>query len=348
MSDPMRLELASPGRTVAENIELALLGERCGWGGVWLAETTGLDALAGAGAVAARLASGRVGTAIVPMQTRGPMLLAMAAASIAPLAPGGFVLGLGTSTPLIVEDWHATPWGASPLALARECVALTRRFLQGERVTTESGRWRYRRAQLARPPPQRTPPIYLAALNDKMLELAGEIADGVVLNFVTVADVYHARERVAAGAARAGRSLDDFELVVFFRATVTADYQLVRARYQRELLTYIMAPVYERMFSRESPQQGSASGHPAPGKGWRDACREVQALWRARERQQALDAVPDGLIRERTLIGEADEVRERLAEYAAAGMDSAVANPVALPEAEHLADTARIIRALGN
>lgn len=332
MTAAVRLDVASPGRTVAENIDLALLAEQCGWGGVWLAETTGLDALAGAAAVSARLASGRVGTGIVPMQTRGPMLLAMAVASIGPLAPGGFVLGLGTSTPLIVEDWHATPWGESPLALTRECVELTRRFLRGERVTTESGRWRYRRAQLAARPPPRTP-IYLAALNDKMLELAGEIADGVVLNFVTVADVRHARERVAAGAARAGRALDDFELVVFFRATITGDYQQARARYQRELLTYIMAPVYQRMFARE---------------GWEAACREVQALWRTRERQQALDAVPEALIRQRTLIGEVDEVRARLAEYAAAGMDTAIATPVALPDQDHLTDAARIIRALGN
>ena len=332
MTAPARLDLASPGRTVAENVDLALLAEECGWGGVWLAETTGLDAVAGAAAVAARLASGRVGTAIVPMQTRGPMLLAMAAASIGPVAPGGFVLGLGTSTPLIVEDWHATPWGESPLALARECVDLTRRFLRGERVTTESGRWRYRRAQLGTRPPPRAP-IYLAALNDKMLELAGEIADGVVLNFVTVADVRHARERVAAGAARAGRSLDDFEIVVFFRATVTGDYEQARARYQRELLTYIMAPVYQHMFARE---------------GWKEACREVQTLWRARERQQALDAVPEALIRERALIGEVDALRERLGAYAAAGMDSAIATPVALPDEDYLADTARTIRALGN
>ena len=332
MTAAVGLELASPGRTVAESIDFALLAEQCGWGGVWLAETTGLDALAGAAAVSARLGVGRVGTAIVPMQTRGPMLLAMAAASIGPVAPGGFVLGLGTSTPLIVEDWHATPWGESPLALARECVELTRRFLRGERVTTESGRWRYRRAQLATQPPPRAP-IYLAALNDKMLELAGEIADGVVLNFVTVADVRHARERVAAGAARAGRSLDDFELVVFFRATVTGHYEQARARYQRELLTYIMAPVYQRMFARE---------------GWGEACWKVQTLWRARERQQALDAVPEALIRERTLIGEVDDVRERLAGYAAAGMDTAIATPVALPDQDYSADTKRTIRALGN
>ena len=70
-------------------------------------------------------------------------------------------------------------------------------------------------------------PIYLAALNDKMLELAGEIADGVILNFVTQADVEHAMTRVAAGAAKVGRSLENFETLVFFRATVTDDYERV-------------------------------------------------------------------------------------------------------------------------
>ena len=326
----LRLDLAAPGRTAAENIALARLAEQCGWRGFWVAETTGADAIATAGAVAARLERMRVGTAIVPMQTRDPLQLAMAACTVGSLAAGGFVLGLGTSTPIVVEDWHATPWGDSPLGLARECVGLVRRFLGGERVTTETGRWRYRRAQLAAEPPPRTP-IYLAALNDRMLELAGAIADGVVLNFVTVEDVRHARARIAAGAASAERSLENFELMVFFRASVTDDYAGMRERYQRELLTYAMAPVYARMFSR--------GGHGP-------ACREVQALWRAGERPQALSAVPDALIRERALIAPADALRERLASYAAAGMDSALVAPVPHPSRERGQDIAETIRVL--
>ncbi len=326
-----RLDLASPGRTVGENIELALLAENRGWGGFWVAETAGADAVSTAAAVAARLKAGRVGTAIVPMQTRDPLLLAMTATSLGQIAPGGFVLGLGTSTQLIIQDWHATPWGASPLHLTRECVGLVRRFLSGERVTTETGRWRYRRAQLAARTPAKTP-IYLAALGDRMLELAGEIADGVILNFVTVADVEHAVRRVAAGAHRAGRDLDGFELLVFFRATVTDDYESVRERYQRELLTYVMAPVYEEMFARE---------------GFRDACREVQGLWRARQRQRALDAIPPALIRERTLIGTTDAIHARLGAYAAAGMDGTMVFPVAIPVRDYMDDCARIIDALG-
>lgn len=326
-----RLDLASPGRTVRENIELATMAERAGWHGFWVAEATGGDAVATAAAVASRLESSRVGTAILPMQTRDPLLLAMAATSIGQVAPGGFVLGLGTSTPLIIEDWHATPWGSSPLGLTRECVALVRRFLAGDRVTTESGRWRYRRAQLAARPESATP-VYLAALNDRMLELAGEIADGVILNFVTLADVVHAKRRVAAGAARAGRDLEGFEFIVFFRATVTDDYEDVRERYQRELFTYVMAPVYQRMFARE---------------GYADACQEIQALWRAGERQRALDSIPPALIRDRTLIGSATEIRGRLQAYADAGVDSTITFPVAIPDRDYLSDCARIIEALG-
>lgn len=331
-SNPVpRLDLASPGRTVSENIELAMLAERTGWQGFWVAEATSGDAVATAAAVAARLESSRVGSAILPMQTRNPMLLAMAATSISQVAPGGFVLGLGTSTPLIIEDWHATPWGSSPLQLTRECVDLVRRFLAGERVTTDAGRWRYRRAQLTARPAGKIP-VYLAALNDRMLELAGEIADGVVLNFVTMADVAHAKRRVAAGAARVGRDLADFELMVFFRATVTDDYESVRERYQRELFTYVMAPVYQRMFARE---------------GYGDACQEIQALWRAGERQRALDSIPPALIRERTLIGTAPEIRGRLQAYADAGVDSTITFPVAIPDRDYVLDCARIIEALG-
>ncbi|MCY4059190.1 MAG: LLM class F420-dependent oxidoreductase [Gammaproteobacteria bacterium] len=326
-----RPDLASPGRTLRENIELATMAEQAGWRGFWVAEATGADAVATAAAVAARLESGRIGTAILPMQTRDPLLLAMAATSVGQIAPGGFVLGLGTSTPLIIEDWHATPWGASPLQLTRECVDLVRRFLAGERVTTDAGRWQYRRAQLAARP-SGTTPVYLAALNDRMLELAGEIADGVILNFVTLPDVAHAKRRVAAGAARIGRDIADFEFMVFFRATVTDDYEDVRERYQRELFTYVMAPVYQRMFARE---------------GYGDACQEIQALWRAGERQRALDSIPPALIRDRTLIGTATEIRGRLQAYADAGMDSTITFPVAIPDRDYLSDTARIIEALG-
>lgn len=325
-----RLDLALAGRTIQESLELVRTGEHLGWGGAWVSELAGIDAVTVAAAIAGVLEHGRVGSAILPMQTRDPLLLAMTAASISQVTKGGFILGLGTSTKVIIENWHATPWGSSPLGLTRECVDLVRRFLAGERITTENGRWRYRRAQLSTRPAADIP-IYIAALNDRMLELAGEIADGVLLNFVTIDDLKHARERVAAGAQRAGRSMEGFEFVIYFRATATDDYELVRDRYQSELFTYVMAPVYQQMFDRE---------------GCREACLEIQKLWQSGARKEALDAIPPALIRERTLVGTQDEIHARLEAYGNAGLDCAIVFPVAIPDRDYIPECLRNIEAL--
>ena len=325
-----RLDLSQCGRSIAESVDIAQHAESLGWEGAWVSEINGADAVTSAACIAGALPKGRVGSAIFPMQTRDPLLLAMTAASLSQIAPDGFVLGLGTSTPIIIQDWHATPWGNSPLSLTRECVELVRRFLAGERVTTESGRWLYRRASLAMLPKSDVP-IYLAALNDHMLQLAGEIADGVILNFVSTSDLAHAKEQVAAGARLVGRSLDNFEFVIFFRSTVTEDYELVRERYQRELLTYVMAPVYQKMFARE--------GHA-------ELCEQIQSLWRDGERETALATLPETFIRDRTLIGTAEDIRARLVEYQEAGLDSSMIFPVAVPTADYFDDTLRTVEAL--
>ena len=119
--------------------------------------------------------------------------------------------------------------------------------------------------------------------------------------------------------------------MIFFRATVTDNYEQVKHRYQRELFTYVMAPVYQDMFARE---------------GYRDACIEAGELWRNRQRDEALEAVPGALIRDRTLIGSPGEIAERLSEYRAAGLDGCMVFPVAVPDAEYVPDTERSMLAM--
>ncbi len=325
------MELAPPGRTIPEHQEFVKLAAAHGWRGAWISELAGFDGITQVIAAGQAIAPGRAGTAILPMQTRDPLLMAMTAASIEQLLGGGFVLGLGTSTEVIIEGWHATDWG-KPLSLTREYVSLVRRFLAGERVTTSEGRYRFRNASLGNQLATGIP-IYLGALNDRMLELVGEIADGALLNFASVDYVRHARERLAAGRARAGKSMDDFEIVVYFRCSLTADYAEVRDRYQREFLTYVMAPVYQRVWSRE---------------GFGPACAEVETLWRDGRRAEALAAIPDELAQERALIGTAAEVRGRLDAYFDAGMHTAIVMPVARPAADYADDCRAIIAQLGD
>ena len=131
-----RLELAVSGRDLLQQAALIAHAERRGLTGAWVSEVNGADAVTQAASAVAVTTTMRVGTAIIPIQTRDPLLAAMTAQSLADLSGGRFVLGLGTSTSVIVEDWHGRPWG-KPLAGTREYVSLVRQLLAGERVTAE-------------------------------------------------------------------------------------------------------------------------------------------------------------------------------------------------------------------
>lgn len=325
-----RLGLAPPGRNLREQAEFAAAAEEAGFESVWVSEVAGYDAVTQAAAVGARARRLRVGTAIVPIYTRNPLLMAMTAAGLNEVLEGRFVLGLGTSTRVIMEEWHGTPW-SRPLATMRAYVALLRRFFAGERLSAPEGPFRHRRAALgvrvAAPPP-----IFLGALNDRMLELAGEVADGVILNFASLRSVARALERIEVGAARGGRSRQDVEVAVFFRATLTPDIQPVRERYARELLPYLLAPVYRRMFAAE---------------GLGDVCAAVAEAWGQGRRAEALRAVPDDLVRERALVGTPEECRARLQAYAAAGVDTAIVLPVPRPDGDYGEEVRSIIGTFG-
>src|SRR5438874_398797 len=191
-------------RRVAEHAEIL------GYESLWIADTgAGPDAF-----VVAALAAGvtrrvRLGTAVVPIYTRALSVHAAAAGSVAQLAPGRFVLGLGISSETIVDAWGGVPF-RRPFARMRETVSVLRQMLAGERVTFDGKTVRTRNFRLVSPPP-RPVPIYVAALMPPMLELAGEIADGVILNFMPAEAVPRMLAHVRKGAVRAGRDAADVE-----------------------------------------------------------------------------------------------------------------------------------------
>ncbi len=324
---PYRLELAVGGRDLVQQNDLVALAEREGFTGAWVAEVNGADAITQATAIAAATTSMRVGTAIIPMQTRDPLLMAMTARSLQELSGGRFILGLGTSTEVIVKDWHGRDWG-KPLAGTNEYVALLRRLLAGERVT-EAGAFPMRRASLAARPLLEVP-IYLAALNDGMLRLAARAGDGVILNFVSPRQVKRAVELVRAVRSEAGLT-SPFEVTVFFRATVVDDPSAALARYQQELLTYLLAPVYQRFFTAD---------------GWGELSQSTATLWERGEREAALAGVPMEFIHERALVGSAASISGQLDEYAAAGMDTAFVLAVPLPGSDFQSVSAEFVRAI--
>ncbi len=315
---------------VREKVEIAAEAERLGYESAWLTEVNGQDAITNICAVVAATQKIQVATGIVGIYVRDPLLMAMTVNSMNEFAGGRVTWGLGTSTPVIVERWHGLPWD-HPVGRMREYITLVRRLLEGERVKHE-GLYRLNGAQLTTPPNGQAP-IFLGALNRRMLELAGEIGDGVILNFPTLAYARRAIEEVETGIAKADRQRSDVNITAFLRTTVTDDAAALVPRYRAELLTYVLAPVYRKVFSDD---------------GYGAICDAANAAWAAGDRAAASAAVPDAMVHDHSVIGTAEECARRFAEFRALGIDNAVVFPVPESAETSRESVLRTIRALAS
>jgi alkanesulfonate monooxygenase SsuD/methylene tetrahydromethanopterin reductase-like flavin-dependent oxidoreductase (luciferase family) len=230
-------DLAIPARRLSarETLELAIAAETHGWGGVWLSEVLGLDALVELGAIATATDRVRTGTAIVPITTRSITVLAMAASTLAQLAPGRIHLGVGVSTPEIVDHRHDRAV-ISPTAEAAAACDLIRALLRGETIAHQA-RPALRSTRISAP--QVPPRVLLAALGPRMTEVAYRHAEGLSLNLVPESDY---RERVAR------RPSPDFEVQMLMRVACEPEAADVSAL-KKELAGYLRVPVYGRQLS---------------------------------------------------------------------------------------------------
>src|SRR3954452_18735130 len=263
--------------------------EDAGYDDVWSAEATEFDGFTPLAAAAEHSERLRLVSGIVNVFTRGPALLAQSAAALADLSNGRFVLGLGASSHVIVEQWNGIAF-RRPLAKVDETVRYLRTVLAGER-----GPGGFKLAS----PPAEPVPIFLAALRERMLQLAGDVADGAFANFLPLSGV----ERVVSTFARPDKEL----ACRFFSIHGPEDEALAMAK--RTFVAYATVPVYADFFR------------------WLGRGHEIEPLveaWTAGDRKRALELAPEALIRETFLLGPVEAQRERLGEFAAAGIDTAV------------------------
>lgn len=300
---------------------VARRAEDLGYESIWIADTgAGPDAFVVGAAAAAVTQHLRIGTAVVPAYTRSPSVMAAAAGSVAQLAPGRFVLGVGASSETIVERWGGVPF-RHPVTRMRETATVLRAMLDGERVTFEGRTIRTAGFRLVSRPPEPVP-VYLAALMPPMLELAGEVADGVVLNMMPVEAVPRMLEHVRAGAARAGRDPEGFEVVARFQTLVTDDLAEARKVMRLMMGPYFATSVYNRFVDWCGfPEQAGA----------------ILDAWRAKDRARNLASVTDDMIDRIAVIGPPEACRARIEAFRAAGVTTPMIHPVAGDEASAVA-----------
>lgn len=315
MTDGLAISLPLAGLDPADGIELARQAEGWGYRSCWLSEVQGPDAFTQAGALAATTDLD-LGIAVVPVQTRTPMVLGMTAVTLSQLTGGRFTLGVGASSELIVESWAGQPFDA-PLTHVRETVEALRPLLRGERASYDG---RFVRIQGYRPhaTPAEPVPLWVGALNPRSLRQAGAIADGLCLNQFGPQHVSGLLDHVREGAAEAGRDLrlgeaEGFGVMARLFCAITDDVAAVRPLVKAIFAPYIATSVYNRYYR---------------GLGYEEEAEGVAAAAEDGDRDAMAAAISDRLVDEVFVLGDAANVAGRIHEYLEAGISVASIQPM--------------------
>jgi probable F420-dependent oxidoreductase len=276
-----------------------------GFSSFWVAETVGLEAFSTLAAVGAAQPGLALGTGVLAMQLRTPGVTAMGAATLQALHPDrDILLGLGVSSPAVVSRWHGAEYGTRPLARMREELTLLRLCLSGERVDFAGDFHTVKGFRLGVRLGERRPKIILAALNPLMLRLAGELADGVLLNYLPASHVPWSVEQVRAGG--------DATVYAYVHVGVT-DPDPHRDLARRDLFSYIVVDSYADNFVRA---------------GFADEVAEVRGRHAAGDRDGAVAAVSDRMVDAIDVLGDAAHVYATVRSYVDAGVDVPVVMPM--------------------
>jgi probable F420-dependent oxidoreductase len=308
----VRLGMTLPVGGAERAVELARVAAHLGYEETWMAEVNGGDSYALAGAVAQGVPGMRIGTAVVPAQTRTPMMHAMAAMTLSQLTEGNFILGIGLSSPNIVYDWAGQPYD-KPLTRMREHVEVLRQMLSGQKTTYEGRTLSVKNFRLGGAAVGEVP-IYLGALNKRMLQLTGTLCDGICLNMVPESALPQVLGEVRAGAEEVGRDPNTIEVVARLHVVMVDDPAMGRNLIRTVFGAYAATPGYNKCFE---------------WIGFEDEARQIREAFAKRDRAGVAAGVTDKLCDAMAVVGDREAIRERIRAYAEGGVDVCIVNPIA-------------------
>ena len=304
------LHVPADGLSRQQTLDLVLRAEELGYESVWAGESWGFDAFTTLAWLAGRTARVGIGTHIATMFSRTPAMTAQSAASLDSIAGGRLTLGLGTSGPIVVENWHGQRW-EQPLRRTREFVEIVRLALSGERVDYDGQVFRLRGFRLRDEPPRSGVPVMLASIGPRNVELTGELAQGWLPIFLRVDALPEMRGLLAVGAARSGRDASAIEIAPAMLAAASERApEDVRNLARAHVAFYAggMGTFYNRMLQRF---------------GWAEEAERIGREWARPNREgrpAAAAAVTDEMLDATSAVGSPAHARERLEAAYAAGV----------------------------
>jgi F420-dependent oxidoreductase-like protein len=330
------------GVTPAAQLEIAQTAEQLGYDSVWSAEAYGSDAATVLAWLAAGTSRIKLGAGILQIPARSAANTAMTAATLDNLSGGRFLLGLGTSGPQVSEGFHGVRFGKQ-LQRTREYVAVVRMALSHQKVEFHGETLDLplpdgpgKALKLTIRPVQQAIPIYLAAMGPKNVALAGEIADGWLPVFFSPEHTAALRTPLQEGAQRAGRSLDDFRICPTVNVMVSDDLEQAR---------HAMRPVLGLYVGGMGSREQNFYNRLVASYGFEREAQEVQELYLAGRKSEALMALSDAMIDAVSIAGPPSRAKEKIRAFRDAGVDTLIVSPMA-QELEERKEQLRLIAEL--
>jgi len=298
------------GPDIKQTIERLRWAEDNGYPDAWFSDSGAPDTLTQVAAVAHHTESIRIGVAVTPVYTRTPAVLAASVNVLGQLLPGRFVMGIGSSSQTIMGAWNGIALD-KPVTRVKETALMVRSMLAGEKsnfvgATLSSRGYR-------QPPLDDPPPIYIAALRPKMIEMAAEVGDGLIVNLWPRSARPKMMAHVRIGAQRAGKDWRAVEIVNRAMVLATDDKPGARNLFRAAFAPYYATPVYNKFLAW--------TGHG-------EAADRIAEGWAARDRARTTGALSDALIDEIAIIGTEDEIRERIQADADGGIHTQIVAPI--------------------
>lgn len=305
-------------------------GEDLGYDAAYLPETWGRDGTTTLALAAERTDEIGIGSSIFNVYSRSPALLGQTAATLQEASDGRFRLGLGPSGPAVVENWHGVDFG-NPLRRTREYVDVIRQVLAGDEVTYDGEYVEVGGFRLRCDAPEPTPPIELAGMGPKAVELAGRFGDGWHALMFTPSGLEDRLEDLARGAELGDRDPDDLGVTLSVPCCVGSDGDRARRLVRQHVAFYVggMGTFYRDALARQ---------------GFEDRAHAIYDAWNEGDREAALAALDDDLLDRIAACGTPAEARESLAEFDR--IDGVDAVAVSFPRAASLDDIDRTMTEL--
>ena len=303
----------SRGLSLADMLECVQLAEELGYESAWMAEGQGGDQFSILTSWALGTKTILLGTSISSVFVRSAPTIAMSAATVDYYSDGRCVLGLGSSHKVQVGPQHGLEF-SQPVQRVRECVDIVRILLQDGEVSYKGSVINIERFDFWFLPFRKEIPIYLGAVNPRMLEICGEISQGAMLTTCTLDRARIAAEHVAIGAKRAGKDAKEVDVSSLLRCSLGPN----RDEAAKSLREFVAA--YASQFPRYRKLMAEA--------GYGEELEAVDKAWKARDRERAVELVPTALIQKFALVGTPDDCQQRIQQYREAGLKLPIISPI--------------------